>query len=93
MAASTPTSTPKSADVDATGTKSAKRERFEKLAQARTVNAIKAIRFIGKLANESSYEYDEGDVRKIAKALNDEVTTLTERLKAARSSGDVDFKL
>ena len=38
---------------------SQKREKFVRLAQSRTVNAIKSIRVIGKLGNKSHYEYDE----------------------------------
>ncbi|MEL7179629.1 MAG: hypothetical protein AAFN63_07335 [Pseudomonadota bacterium] len=70
-----------------------KREKFVKLAESRTVNAIKAIRIIGKLGNRNAYDYDDADVRKIVKALNDEVETLKNRMKTTKSSDGVDFKL
>ena len=70
-----------------------KREKFVKLAESRTVNAIKAIRVIGKLGNRNAYEYDDSDVRKIIKALTDEIEALKTRMKTTKSSEDVDFKL
>ena len=73
--------------------KDSKREKFVKLAENRTVNAIKAIRIIGKLGNRNAYEYDESDVRKIVKALNEEVEALKDRMKTTKSSDGVDFRL
>ncbi len=73
--------------------KPSKREKFVKLAEGRTVNAIKAIRIIGKLGNRNAYDYGEADVRKIVKALNDEVEALKNRMKTTKSSDGVDFKL
>ena len=72
---------------------SSRREKFVKLAESRTVNAIKAIRVIGKLGNRNAYDYDDADVRKIMKALNDEVEALENRMKTTNSSEGVDFKL
>ena len=70
-----------------------KREKFTKLAEKRTVNAIKAIRIIGKLGNPNAYEYDENDVRKIVKALNDEIEAMKTRMKNTKPSDDVAFRL
>jgi hypothetical protein len=75
------------------GTASTKREKFVKLAESRTSTAIKAIRIIGKLGNRNAYDYDDADVRKIAKALNDEVEALKDRMKTTKSVDGVDFKL
>lgn len=69
------------------------RDKFVELAEKRTINAIKAIRVIGKLGNKSAYEYDDEDVRKIVKALNDEVEALKSRMKSTKRSDGVDFKL
>ena len=66
---------------------------FIKLAEKRTVNAIKAIRIIGKLGNPNAYEYHDGDVRKIVKALNDEIEALKTRMKSTKPSDDVAFRL
>lgn len=85
IAAVMPTSSPNHA--------TSKREKFVKLAESRTTNAIKAIRTIGKLGNKNAYEYNEEDVKKIAKALNDEIDTLKSRMISNRNSDDADFKL
>ena len=70
-----------------------RRQKFIKLAEKRTVNAIKAIRIIGKLGNPNAYEYDENDVRKIVKALNDEIGAMKTRMKNTKPSDDVTFRL
>jgi hypothetical protein len=72
---------------------SAKREKFVQLAQSRTVNAIRAIRVIGKLGNKSHYEYDEADVKKIAGALSKEIDALKARLSDQGGKAEVEFKL
>lgn len=71
----------------------AKRDKFVELAQKRTVNAIKAIRVIGKLGNRSAYEYTDADVNKIVKALNDEIEALKSRMKSSGRPDMVEFKL
>ena len=75
------------------GPKADKREKFVKLAQNRTRNAIKAIRVIGKLGNKNAYEYSEADVKKIAAALNREVEALKARMLSSGGKETVDFKL
>ena len=70
-----------------------KRDKFVELAQRRTVNAIKAIRVIGKLGNRSAYEYTDADVSKIVKALNDEIEALKRRMKSSGRPDAVEFKL
>ncbi len=74
-------------------TKIAKREKFVELAESRTVNAIKAIRVIGKLGNKNAYQFDENDVNKIIKALNKEVEALKARMSTTGGKEAVDFKL
>ena len=77
----------------AAGRNNAKRAKFVELAEKRTVNAMKAIRIIAKLGNPNAYDYDEGDVRKIARALTDEIEAMKTRMKNAKPSDDVAFKL
>jgi ribosomal protein L7/L12 len=74
-------------------TKAEKREKFVELAQSRTVNAIKAIRVIGKLGNKNAYQFDDSDVQKIVKALNREVEALKARMSTSGGKESVDFKL
>jgi hypothetical protein len=73
--------------------KAAKREKFVKLAEKRTKNAIKAIRVIAKLGNRNAYEFTEADVNKIAKALNREVDLMKARMSSTGTKETVDFAL
>ena len=70
-----------------------KRDKFVKLAESRTVNAIKAIRVIGKLGNKNAYQFDDTDVQKIVRALTKEVDALKARMSTSGSKESVDFKL
>jgi hypothetical protein len=70
-----------------------RREKFIELAERRTVNAIKAIRVIGKLGNRSHYDFDEADVRKIVQALTKELDALRSRMLTKGARDTIDFKL
>ena len=70
-----------------------KRAKFVSLAERRTVNAIKAIRVIGKLGNRSAYEYGEADVNKIARVLIKEVEALKVRMLTKEGKNTVEFAL
>lgn len=70
-----------------------KREKFVKLAESRTIKAIKSIRVIGKLGNPSAYSYSDSDVAKIVKALQAEIESLKIRMKSSEHSEDIKFKL
>jgi ribosomal protein L7/L12 len=70
-----------------------KREKFVELAEARTKNAIKAIRIIGKLGNKNAYDFNEADVKKIASALNREVEAMRSRMTSTGAKETVDFTL
>lgn len=76
-----------------TRSKAERREKFVKLAENRTRNAIKAIRVIGKLGNKNAYEFDDSDVQKIARALSKEVEALKARMTHSGSKDTVDFSL
>ncbi len=80
-------------DSDTTGTTLSKREKFVQLAEKRTVNAIKVIRVIGKLANRSAYEYTDADVKKIVKTLNDEIDALKSRMTSTGGKDTIEFRL
>lgn len=70
-----------------------KRGKFVELAESRTVNAIRAIRVIGKLGNKSAYQFDDNDVKKIIGALTKEVDVLRTRMTSKNGKGEVEFKL
>jgi ribosomal protein L7/L12 len=80
-------------DKGAFSSKSEKREKFIKLAESRTINAIKAIRVIGKLGNKNAYQFDDSDVQKIVRALAKEVDALKARMSSTGRKETVDFKL
>lgn len=73
--------------------RSGKREKFVELAQSRTINAIRAIRIIGKLGNKNAYDYTDADVKKIALALSREVEALKARMAQTGGKDTVDFTL
>lgn len=72
---------------------SEKRTKFVNLAERRTINAIRAIRTIGKLGNPNAYEFTDADVTKIAKALGGEIEAMKNRMKSTKSPDDIHFKL
>jgi hypothetical protein len=73
--------------------KAGKREKFVKLAENRTRNAIRAIRVIGKLGNKNAYQFDDSDVQKILRALSKELDALKARMSSTGGKESVDFKL
>lgn len=70
-----------------------RRQKFVKLAESRTRNAIKAIRVIAKLGNKNAYQYDETDVQKIVRALNKEVEALRARMTQSAGKETIEFEL
>ena len=72
---------------------SEKREKFVKLAEGRVQAALMAIRKIGNLSNRRSYEFDDGDVRKMLKALRDALGETERKFDPTASSGAKTFKL
>lgn len=70
-----------------------KRVKFRELAESRTNKAIEAIARIGNLSNRQVYEYDEAEVRKIAKALRDAVSQVEARFDAPKARSERSFKL
>ncbi|WP_246721323.1 hypothetical protein [Rhizobium sp. BK226] len=70
-----------------------KREKFVKLAEGRTQAALDAIRKIGNLSNRRAYEFDDGDVKKIVKALRDAASELERKFGTSGASEKDVFKL
>lgn len=59
-----------------------KHQKFRELASNRTDKALEAIERIGNLSNRQLYEWEIGEVRKIIKALRDEVAKVEARFEA-----------
>lgn len=55
---------------------SSNRDKFISLAEKRTGKALQAIAVIGNLSNKSNYSYTDDDVRKIKKALINQVNEM-----------------
>lgn len=70
-----------------------RRDKFVKLAEKRTINAIKAIRTIAKLGNKAHYDFDENDVRKIASTLHKELEALKMKMMNRGPKETIEFKL
>jgi hypothetical protein len=67
--------------------------KFRELAEKRTNKALEAIRLIGNLSNRQTYAYEEGEVRKVVKALREAVSEVESRFSkpSGRSGGDFKF--
>jgi hypothetical protein len=70
-----------------------KRQKFRALAEARTNKALEAITRIGNLSNRQIYEYDEGEVRKIVRALKEAISAVEARFDSPRGKSPGGFKL
>jgi hypothetical protein len=70
-----------------------KRQKFVELAERRTMNAIRAIRILGKLGNKNAYEFDDSDIKKIVSALTREIEGLKTRMSSTGSKDSIEFKL
>lgn len=70
-----------------------KREKFVRLAESRTANAMRAIRVIGNLSNRSHYDFSDADIRKIVAALSGEVDSLKRRFAEPAGRSHVSFRL
>ena len=56
-----------------------KRDKFVRLAEARTNKIIKMIELLGNLSNKSSYEYSEEDINLIYDRIQDELNVSKDR--------------
>lgn len=83
------------AEADESGTHdgASKRDRFRRLAESRTNKALSAIAIIGNLSNRHVYEYDEAEVKKIVRALRDQISAVEERFSAPKTRPGARFKL
>ena len=56
-----------------------KRDRFVRLAEARTNKILEMLRLLGNCSSKSNYEYTEADIRKIFTALEKEMKNTKNR--------------
>lgn len=70
-----------------------RREKFVELAEKRVSRAIKDIRLIGNLSNKGNYSYTESDIRKLHRALAEELKVLKSRFESGSAESGPAFKL
>lgn len=70
-----------------------KKERFVRLAEARTNKILDMIRLLGNCSNKSNYEYTEKDVKKIFDAIERELNNARNKFEGTDSSKEDRFTL
>lgn len=70
-----------------------KREKFVRLAEARTNKIIDMIQLLGNCSNQSQYEYTQKDVNKIFNAIQVELDAAKKRYNKQDSQKGSKFKL
>ena len=61
--------------------KETKRDKFVRMAEARTIKIISMIRLLGNCSNRMAYEYSEKDVSKIFGAIDSALSDAKRRFK------------
>lgn len=69
-----------------------KKDKFVRIAEARTNKIIDMIRLLGNCSNKASYEYSKEDVRKIFTAIENELKTAKAKFDSS-SDDSIKFKL
>lgn len=70
-----------------------KRERFIRIAEARTNKIIDMLRLLSNCSNTSNYKYTEEDVKKIFSAIDKEVRSARAKFNGSESSKEDRFTL
>lgn len=73
--------------------KETKRDKFVRMAEARTIKIISMVRLLGNCSNKLAYEYSEKDVNKIFSAIENAVADAKKRFKSAPSGTSQVFSL
>lgn len=69
-----------------------KKDKFVRIAEARTNKIIDMIRLLGNCSNKASYEYSKEDVRKIFTAIENELKAAKAKFDSS-SDNSIKFKL
>lgn len=70
-----------------------KREKFVRLAEARTNKIIDTLQLLGNCSNTSAYEYTQQDVDQIFAAIESEVREAKKKFSKTESTRNVKFSL
>ncbi len=68
-------------------------QKFVELANKRVNRAIKDLRLVGNLSNKGSYKYDDGQAKKIVRALQKELDVLKAKFSGSDGEDDDTFRL
>ena len=82
-----------STDFMSAKSKETKREKFVRMAEARTIKIISMVRLLGNCSNRLAYEYSEKDVNKIFSAIESAVVDAKKRFKSAPAGNVQIFSL
>ncbi|MBO4861184.1 MAG: hypothetical protein J5530_06530 [Clostridia bacterium] len=69
-----------------------KKDRFIRIAEARTNKTINMIRLLGNCSNKGTYEYSKEDVRKIFTAIENELKIAKAKFESSNDDS-IKFKL
>jgi hypothetical protein len=69
-----------------------KAQKFERIAERRVNETLRALRLLGNLADKRNYEYSDQQVALIFTALDQEYRAIRSRFKAEVNSGSQAFK-
>ncbi|MEL3962563.1 hypothetical protein MKZ01_15180 [Lysinibacillus endophyticus] len=69
-----------------------KKDRFKRVAETRTQKILDMMELLGNCSNKNNYEYTQEDVRKIMKALEEELSVLKKKFESNLSKNEK-FKL
>lgn len=70
-----------------------KRDKFVRMAEARTIKIISMIRLLGNCSNKSAYEFSDKDVNKIFSAIEAALSDARKRFKSAPTGNSQIFSL
>ena len=70
-----------------------KKEKFVRVAEARTNKIISMIRLLGNCSNKATYEYTNGDIKKIFGAIESELKSAKNKFSDGNTSSSARFKL
>ena len=73
--------------------KESKREKFVRMAEARTIKITSMVRLLGNCSNRLAYEYSEKDVTKIFSAIESAIASAKKRFKSAPTGNSQIFSL
>lgn len=59
-----------------------RRDKFKRLASKRTTNVLNQLRLLGNLSSKANYEYDEDDINKIFRAIDDQIRIIKAKFQS-----------